>query len=166
MTFTNTEIAEVYAQEQTLEDKKGRPVFAHVEPSFWELLYIGGSEEDFAHTRQEYIPKGYQVKKVGQPKKKIPAWALDNRFYLYVFGEEALRRARVAYLHWRVGMTPTQIAAETHWSEKTIRNIITKLQAKTAKYSQRAGTVQVSIGGANLAEAEQAPLDTSNARPN
>ncbi len=158
MTFKNEDIAQVYVQEQTLEDSTGQPV-REGERSFWELMYIGGSIEDFAHTRQEYIPEGYQVKKTGQPKKKIPAWALDNRFYLYVFGEEALRRARVAYLHWRVGMTPAQIADETKWPEKTIRNVITKLQAKTVKYSHQAGTVQVSIGGAIVADAEQVPLE-------
>jgi hypothetical protein len=129
MTFTNTEIAEVHAQEITLEDSLGQPI-THKERSFWELLYVGGTEEDVAHSRAEYIPEGFQVKKVGQKKRVVPAWALDNRFFIHVFGDAAMKRARVAYLFWRAGLTPSQIAAETKWDEKAIRNIINKLQAK------------------------------------
>jgi len=161
MTYTNAEIAEVHSQEITLEDSKGQPVpeKEQRQRSFWELLYIGGTEEDVAHSRAEFVPEGFQTKKVGQKKRRVPDWALDNRFFIHVFGEAAMKRARVAYLHWRVGMTPAQIADETNWPEKTIRNIITKLQAKTVKYSHRAGTVQVSLGGVQSAAAEQALLE-------
>lgn len=132
MTFKTEDIAEVYAQEQTIEDKKGQPLKPEFDrqPSFWELMYIGGTDEDFAHSRAEYIPDNFQVKKVGQKKRKVPAWALNNRFFLHVFGEDAMKRARVAYLFWRVGLTPSQIEHETKWSEKSIRNIINKLQSK------------------------------------
>jgi hypothetical protein len=165
VTFRNEDIAEVYAREQTIEDKKGQPgqpVFKH-EPSFWELLYIGGTEEDFAHSHAEFIPEGFQTKKVGQRKRKVPAWALDNRFFIHVFGDAAMKRARVAYLFWRVGMTESQIAAETKFSEKYIRNVINKLRGKQA---HRESSPQVSIGGANVADApDRQPLPTSDASP-
>jgi hypothetical protein len=162
MTFTPTEIAEIHAQEITLEDSLGQPI-AHKERSFWELLYVGGTEEDFAHSRAEFVPEGFQTKKVGQRKRKVPAWALDNRFFIHVLGEAAMNRARVAYLYWRVGMTESQIAAETKFSENYIRNVINKLRGKQA---HRESSPQVSIGRADVVVAtEHAPPTTDNARP-
>ena len=158
MTFTNAEIAEVHAQEITLQDSKGQPVpeKEQRQRSFWELLYIGGTEEDVAHSRAEFVPQGFQTKKVGQRKRRVPAWPLDNRFFIHVFGEAAMKRARVAYLFWRVGMTESQIAAETKFSENYIRNVINKLRGKQA---HRESSPQVYIGGAIVADAEQAPLE-------
>jgi hypothetical protein len=159
MTFKTEDIAEVYAREQTIEDKEGQPPKPDAyknEPSFWELLYIGGTEEDFANNRTEYIPYGFQKKKVGQKKRAVPAWALDNRFFLHVFGEAAMKRARVAYLYWRVGMTPSKIAEETKFSENFIRNVINKLRGKNATtQAHRASSVQVLLGGVNEAESRK-----------
>jgi hypothetical protein len=127
MTFKTEDIAEVYAQEAPSMKNPANEPEDDTAPGLFEILYIGGTPAK--NGKKAFIPAGFNATG-GKRKKKIPDWALDNRFYHYVFGEDAMKRARVAYLFWRVGMTVPQIAAETHWKRTYIRNVISKLRKK------------------------------------
>jgi hypothetical protein len=99
-------------------------------PSLLEILYIGGTPAK--NGKRAWIPEGFNAKG-GTRKKKTPDWVLDDRFYSYVFGDAAMKRARVAYLYWRVGMTEPEIQRTTHWKRSYIRNVISKLRRKEAR---------------------------------
>jgi hypothetical protein len=131
MTFRTEDIAEVYAQEQVLiEDKHGHSEDDDAAPSLLEILYIGGTPAK--NGKKAFVPEGFQVVG-GTRKKKIPDWVLDERFYWNVFGVDAMKRARIAYLFWRVGLTVPQIQRMTHWKGNYIRNVISKLRQKSAR---------------------------------
>jgi|HubBroStandDraft_5_1064220.scaffolds.fasta_scaffold06846_5 hypothetical protein len=130
MTFKTEEIAEVYAEEQALKENGPEPPDDDAAPSLLEILYIGGTPAK--NGKNAFVPEGFNVTG-GIRKKKIPNWVLGEQFYWTVFGVDAMKRARIAYLFWRVGLTVPQIQNMTHWKGNYIRNVISKLRQKGAR---------------------------------
>lgn len=79
------------------------------------------SSEEF---KGNWIPEGFQVKKVRRPRKNIPVWAnSDKKLKMRVF-RRAMRRYRIAYLYWRVGMSAREVADEMRLNKQQVYDTI------------------------------------------
>jgi len=79
------------------------------------------SSEEF---KGSWIPEGFQVKKIRRPRKDIPLWANnDKKLKLRIF-KSAMRRYRIAYLYWRVGMNAREISLEMHIKKQQVYDTI------------------------------------------
>jgi hypothetical protein len=83
------------------------------------------SSEEF---KGDWIPDGFQVRKVRRPKKNVPTWAnSDKKLKMRIFGP-AMRRYRIAYLYWRVGMSAREVADELRTTEDAVEQVLTRLR--------------------------------------
>lgn len=89
---------------------------------------LDDSSQEF---KGDWIPDGFQIKKVRRPKKKTPKWATSQAtLAMHVLGREGRLRLRVAYLYWMAGLSAREIAESIKKPRKTIYNILYKLQTK------------------------------------
>ena len=83
------------------------------------------SSEEF---KGNWIPEGFQVRKVRRPRKQTPKWARSQSgIAMRVLGKKGRLRLRVAYLYWMAGMNYREIAETSGKSKKCISNIINYL---------------------------------------
>lgn len=76
----------------------------------------------------DWIPDGFQIKKVRRPKKKVPKWARSQSgIAAHVLGKKGLIKLRIAYLYWMAGLSAREIAESIKKSEKHIRLVIYRL---------------------------------------
>lgn len=76
--------------------------------------------------------QGVQIKRIRRPRKPLPVWANDDHsLRLHILGP-ALRRYRIAYLYWRVGMSAREVADEIETTVKAVENVVHKLNSKPA----------------------------------
>lgn len=77
----------------------------------------------------DWLPDGFQVKKVRRPRKRVPWWAnSDTLLADYIF-EGSRRRYKVAYLYWRVGFNAREVAEELEMTQTQVESIICRLHA-------------------------------------
>lgn len=75
----------------------------------------------------DWIPEGFQIRKIRRPRKNIPDWANnDKALKMRIFGP-AMRRYRIAYLYWRVGMSAREVAEELKISRKQVEKVVYQL---------------------------------------
>lgn len=60
----------------------------------------------------DWIPEGFQVKKVRRPRKNVPEWANNDYQLRWRIFSGPIRRYRIAYLYWRCGWNAREIAEE------------------------------------------------------
>lgn len=83
------------------------------------------SSEEF---KGDWIPEGFQVKKVRRPRKNIPLWAnSDKKLKMRIFSP-AMRRYRIAYLYWRVGMSAREVADDVGATINAVECVIKELK--------------------------------------
>jgi hypothetical protein len=86
---------------------------------------LDDSSQEF---KGDWIPDGFQVRKIRRPRKNVPTWAnSDKKLKMRIFGP-AMRRYRIAYLYWRVGMSAREVAEEVDTTTKNIYRILSDLR--------------------------------------
>ncbi len=71
--------------------------------------------------------EGFQIRKPRHPRKHIPQWALDDHSLRMTIIFPALRRYRIAYLYWHLGLSAREVAQEIGISRSSVDNVIHKL---------------------------------------
>jgi hypothetical protein len=85
-------------------------------------------DESSQEFKGNWIPDGFQVRKIRRPRKNVPTWAnSDKKLKMRIFGP-AMRRYRIAYLYWRVGMSAREVSEEVGGSLDSINNVIKYLK--------------------------------------
>ena len=90
-------------------------------------------DESSQEFKGNWIPDGFQVRKIRRPRKNVPIWAnSDKKLKMRIFGS-AMRRYRIAYLYWRVGMSAREVSEEVGGTVNAIKLIIRNLKGKCPK---------------------------------
>lgn len=71
--------------------------------------------------------EGVQIKKVRRPRKRPPAWVFNVRKLRKRIFRPALRRYRIAYLYWHVGLNAREIAETMKMKKKNVEAVIHKI---------------------------------------
>ncbi len=71
--------------------------------------------------------EGFQVKRQRRPRKHIPEWAMDDRSLRLAILFPALRRYRIAYLYWHLGLSAKEVAEEIGITQGSVESVIHNL---------------------------------------
>ena len=94
------------------------------------MLDTSGSE-----FQTEWVPDGFQLKKIRRPRKDAPSWATSQLEIARTILRPALRRCWIAYLYWCVGWSAAEVAFEMGLSENAVRAAIKRLKKKFGRGS-------------------------------
>lgn len=76
-----------------------------------------------------WIPAGFQIKKIRRPRKTIPSWAnKDSTLIARALGPQVIRRIRVSYLYWRCNWNTREIAEELSTTVNAVKCLIKKMK--------------------------------------
>lgn len=79
--------------------------------------------------KSDWIPSGFQIKKIRRPRKNTPAWAnKDSSLVARALSPRSVRRIRTAYLYWRCNWNAREIAEELKTTVKAVELMIYKMR--------------------------------------